>query len=40
MKDKEKDSNGVERLKFEVAQEFGIAKSDKRKADKKKIKKS
>lgn len=40
MKDKEKGSKGVDRLKFEVAQEFGIATTTKRKDDKKKIKKS
>lgn len=39
MKDKPKNSKEVDRLKFEVAQEFGLSKKN-RKKDKKKINKS
>ncbi|MGS0764163.1 hypothetical protein [Syntrophomonas curvata] len=40
MKGKEKKGNHVDRLKFEVAQECGIAAPDKSKDGKKKFKKS
>jgi hypothetical protein len=40
MKDKKQKNTEVERLKFEVAQECGLAASNKSKDDKKKIKKS